>query len=133
MVDSLIKKQTIVDKEYPDTLMQIWYYYLVFKYASDEQKEELITSATHVTYNPLVLSAMVTCGKKRNSQLFKIIRDTYIRESVSNQWKKKIMFSKWWLPLFKISRYDSHNYDSFIKSRNFPEILRMFGSHSAAE
>ena len=55
--------------------------------------------------------------------------DTYVTESGSQQWKNEIMYSKWWLPLFKIFRYDSHNYCNFMKSENFPLVLRAFPLH----
>ena len=63
-------------------------------------------------------------------ELYKIIRDAYKQESGSAQWQSEIMYSKWWLPLFKISRYDSHDYDHFMKSNNFPQLLRIFPAHS---
>ncbi len=40
------------------------------------------------------------------------------------------MYSKWWLPLFKIKRYDEHNYDSFMCSNNFPNVLKVFSNHT---
>ena len=75
---------------------------------------------------------MVIPGKGKNKELFRLIRDHYIQESSSSQWKSEIMFSKWWLPLFKIARYDSHNYDQFMKSNNFPDILRQFSPHDGS-
>lgn len=33
------------------------------------------------------------------------------------------MFSKWWLPIFKIKMVDDYNYDRFLKSLLFPKVL----------
>lgn len=114
MIMSLSNKRTKVDNEYSDTLLQIWHYYLFFKYAGASQKEEVLASIGNKTYNPLVLASMVSHGKETNKVLFRMIRDTYKKESNSSQWKNEIMYSKWWLPLFKISRYDTHDYDHFM-------------------
>lgn len=123
---ALCRKQAKVDTEYPDTLLQIWHYYILFKYSSDVQKTAIISRFTQRSCNPLVAAAMVRPGKGQNKDLFRLIQNHYIQESGSSHWQAEIMFSKWWLPLFKISRYDPHDYAHFMKSCNFPDILRRF-------
>ena len=39
-------------------------------------------------------------------------------------WKRKIMYSKWWLPLYCIWLVDEHNYEQFMQSKTFPELLK---------
>ena len=65
-----------------------------------------------------------------DKELYKMIRDLYIQEAGPSQWQAGIMNSKWWLPLFKIARYDSHDYDHFMKSNNFPKLFRIFPDHT---
>lgn len=125
-LDALRRKQGKVDTEYPDIILQVWHYYVLFKYSSSAHRASMVSALAQGHCHPLVAAAMVIPGKGKNKELFRLIRDHYIQESSSSQWKSEIMFSKWWLPLFKIARYDSHNYDKFMKSNNFPDILRQF-------
>ncbi len=128
-LSALLRKQEKIDTEYPDTILQIWHHYILFKHSPNPQKAAMVSALAHGHCNPLVAAAMVVPGKGKNKELFRIIRDRYIQESGSTQWQAEIMFSKWWLPLFKIARYDSHDYDHFMKSSNFPTILRQFSPH----
>ena len=130
LIEAMRRKLSKIDAEYPDTILQIWHYYLLFRYSNDTERIKMITALKTKHFNPLVASCMVLSGKGKNKELYKIIRDAYIQESGSSQWQSEIMNSKWWLPLFKISRYDSHDYDHFIKSNNFPALLTVFSPHS---
>lgn len=130
LINALQSKQKKIDAEYPDTLLQIWHYYVLFKHSSETQKNVLIDYFSTHRCNPLVATALVRSGKETNKKLFRLIRDQYIQESGSSQWQAEIMYSKWWLPLFKIARYDPHDYDHFMKSSNFPELLKLFPLHA---
>ena len=130
LLEAMQRKQSKIDAEYPDTILQIWHCYVLFRHSNDANRSSMITSLKNKHFNPLVATAMVLPGKKQNKELYKIIRDAYKQESGSAQWQSEIMYSKWWLPLFKISRYDSHDYDHFMKSNNFPQLLRIFPAHS---
>lgn len=130
LMDSLRKKQGRINAEYPDTVFQIWQYYVLFRHSDEDNRSAMIKSLKDKTFNPLVAAAMVLPGKGKNRELYKLIRDLYIKESDSKQWQNEIMYSKWWLPLFKISRYDSHDYDHFMKSSNFPALLKSFTEHT---
>ena len=129
MLNALINKRNKIDEEYPDTLLQIWHYYVLFRHSDDAAKAQILNSIKAKKYNPLVITTMVLPGKNCNRELFVYIRDTYIEESQTEHWQQEIMYSKWWLPLFKIFRYDSHNYDHFMNSSNFPSILKVFSRH----
>ena len=131
LIEALKRKQAKIDTEYPDTILQIWHYYILFLHSSDEERNAMVSALKSQHVNPLVATAMVLPGKEKNRELYKLICDQYKQESGSTQWKKEIMNSKWWLPLFKISRYDSHDYDNLMSSENFPELLRMFQNHTA--
>lgn len=133
LLNALRRKQERIDTEYTDTLLQIWHYYILFKYSTETERAKIISSFGHKRINPLVAASMVVSGNGKNKELFNLIRDSYINESDSTQWKKEIMYSKWWLPLFKIARYDSYNYNSFMQSNNFPEVLRLFPVHQTEE
>jgi len=133
-IDNLVKalalKRNKIDNEYPDTILQIWYYHILMRHSNSHDKGRIINDLGGKLYNPLVLTTMVEFGEKRNRKLFTYIRDTYINESGSNEWKKEIIYSKWWLPLFRILRYDTYNYDGFMKSKNIPQVFKLFSMHS---
>lgn len=130
LLNALRRKQEKVDTEYPDTLLQIWHYYVLFKHSSEVQKTSLIDYFSTHRCNPLVAAALVRPGKQANKKLFRLIKDHYMHESGSSAWQAEIMYSKWWLPLFKIARYDSHDYDHFMKSSNFPGLFKLFTPHT---
>ena len=65
----------------------------------------------------------VESGEHENKQLLSIIIDQMKKESSKNNWRQKIMFSRWWLPLTKVRMEDSHNYYGFLRSTSFPEII----------
>lgn len=130
---SLRRKEAKIDAEYPDTILQIWHYYVLFRYSSDEERMKMVKSLRTKHFNPLVASTMVLPGKKKNKELYSIILEAYKAEAGETGWQSTIMNSRWWLPLFKISRYDAHNYDHFMQSSNFPTLLKMFSSHEEAE
>lgn len=132
-IAALQRKGPKIDAEYPDTILQIWHYYVLFRYSSDEARMEMVKSLRTKHFNPLVASTMVLRGKKKNKELYSIIRDAYKLEAGEAGWQATIMNSRWWLPLFKISRYDSHNYDHFMQSANFPDLLKMFLPHEETE
>ena len=133
LISALKRKQSKIDAEYPDTILQIWHYYVLFRYSSNLDRANMIASLKCKHFNPLVATCMVLSGKGTNKELYKIIRDAYKQESGSSQWQSEIMNSKWWLPLFKISKYDSHDYDHFMKSNNFPPLLKVFSTHDEEE
>ncbi|MBR2927912.1 MAG: RNA-directed DNA polymerase [Oscillospiraceae bacterium] len=129
LLEALQQKQEKIDAEYPDTLLQIWHYHVRFLRADEAARAAMIKGLKGKRFHPLVATAMVLPGKGNNKTLFGLIRDLYKQESSSTQWQSEIMNSKWWLPLFKIMRYDPHNYDSFMESTNIPELLRLFPIH----
>lgn len=133
LIAALKKKKSKIDAEYPDTIFQIWHYYILFRHSNHEDQINMIATLKDKHFNPLLAACMVLSGKGKNKELYKIIRDAYIQESGSSQWQSEIMNSKWWLPLFKISRYDSHDYDHFMKSNNFPPLLKAFSTHDEEE
>lgn len=126
LLNALQRKRFKVDAEYPDTVLQIWHYYILFRHSDDVGRAAMIAELKGTHVNPLVAAAMVLPGKGKNKELYEMIRDLYIQEAGYSQWKAGIMNSKWWLPLFKISRYDCHDYDHFMKSNNFPKLFRVF-------
>ncbi|MGM9618662.1 MAG: RNA-directed DNA polymerase [Oscillospiraceae bacterium] len=130
LLRALRNKLPKVDAEYPDTLLQVWHYDVLFRYSDGAGKSAMISGFKQKHCNPLVAAAMVQPGKERNKELFRLIRDQYKQESGSTRWQSEIMYSKWWLPLFKLARYDSHDYDHFMKSNNFPKLLRLFPAHT---
>lgn len=129
LINAMQRKQVKIDAEYPDTVLQIWHYYVLFRHSDTKKQGEMIASIGRKKLNPLIVAAMVVEGKGKNKILFQTIRDEYVNESGSTQWKAEIMYSKWWLPLFKIWRYDTYDYDHFMRSNNFLYLLKTFSLH----
>lgn len=133
LINALLRKRNKIDSEYADTLLQVWFYYLVFNYCNTKQRNDLVSSLSTQIYNPLVVASMISYGKASNKLVFKYIMNSYINESKSTNWRSEIMYSKWWVPLFKLKRYDSHNYENFMASKNFPDIYKEFSEHKKNE
>lgn len=129
-IDLLKNKTNIIDKEYEDTLVQIWHYYVLTGNLNDIEKisflEERKTEG--VIKNPIILAMFVIDGKKKNTKLFKYILDMFKKETNgASDWKQKIMYSRWWLPLYKIWLNDNHNYENFMQTSLFPKVLKDLG------
>lgn len=129
LLTTLQQKQEKIDGEYPDTLLQIWHYYIRFLHSDKIARTGMIRALKGKRFHPLIAATMVLSGNGNNKELFCLIRDLYIQETNSSQWRKEIMQSKWWLALFKIMRYDSHNYDNFMESKNIPELFKLLPKH----
>lgn len=132
-IKALSRKQDKIDSEYADTLIQIWHYYVFFKHCNNTDKTKIIDNLKERFYNPLIIACMVNYGEKTNEKLFKYIITSYQADIESSNWRDSIMYSKWWLPLFKIKRYDSYNYHSFMNSNNFNDVLKDFSKHTLNE
>ncbi len=119
------KKATLIDGEYEDTLIQIWHYFVMLKNMGEKEKKTYFKANKEKIKNPLIISMFVTKGRKQNSDVFKHIVEMFKNElgSGSSDWKHKIMYSRWWLPVYKIYLMDSHDYESFTKGSCFPKIL----------
>ena len=124
----LIKKKNKIDREYPDTLIQIWHYYVMFKHCNDKQEQMIFSDLNTGEYNPLIIASMVKYGENQNREIFEYIVSSYKAEIKSEEWEKTIMFSKWWLPLLKIKRYDKYNYYNFMNSNNFIDVFNDFSN-----
>ena len=124
LIKSLINKREKIDTEYSDTIFQIWHYFILFKYSDNAEKKSIIENLKGKKYNPLVITTMIEKGDKQNKEIFKYIKTCYIDEAGSKNWKSEIIFSKWWLPLFKIKQFDSYDYDKLMNSKHIPEILK---------
>ncbi len=125
----LQKKKEKIDAEFPDTIIQIWHYYLIFKYCDDAVKNAILDNLGNRRINPVVITCMVSLGDNLNAKIFNYIKNSYINETHSTNWQKEILFSRWWLPLFKIKRYDSFDYDGFMNSENFIDVFNDFSKH----
>ncbi len=122
LIKTLRNKTKYVNLEHSDTLMQIWHYYILSKNIPNSEFINLLVSES--IENPIIITMSVKEGEKENKKLIDyIIRKFSFEDS---EWKSHIMFSKWWLPLFKIYLVDGYNYYSFYNSKNFPRILSLF-------
>ena len=122
LIKILRNKTKYVNLEHSDTLMQIWHYYILSKNIPNNEFINLLVSES--IENPIIITMSVKEGEKENKKLIDyIIRKFSFEDS---EWKSHIMFSKWWLPLFKIYLVDGYNYYSFYNSKNFPRILSLF-------
>ncbi len=118
-----------INSVFSDTVLQIWHYYVLYTHYDDSQINNAIAHLSHNNDNPIILSLLVKDGKKENQELLSYIitkyEDSIVEETRNkNDWKKDILFSKWWLPIFLIAEKDSHNYYNWIKSNSFPKLLK---------
>lgn len=118
------KKTSLIETKYCETLFQIWHYYVLTKYMDRDNKQKLLDEYSEKgNINPIIICMFVEDGERKNAKLLDIIKKQFINESEGNDWKKKIMFSRWWLPLMKVRMVDSHNYYGLMRSDMFPEII----------
>lgn len=119
----LEKKTDMVDKKYSETLLQIWHYYVLVKYMSKIEKKKFFENHAYKLKNPIIYTFFVEEGKKTNSHIVRKIKESFLSEETNSGWKKKIIYSKWWLPLAKIRMVDCHNYEKIFDEKIFPKVL----------
>lgn len=125
-IEQLKKKSNLIDNKFSDSLLQIWHYYVIFKYDAG-YRNDIIKDIKNKELSPIVVTMLVRDGKKNNKELFSYIRETYKAEigDPSDAWKQTIMFSKWWLPIYQISLIDEHKYDNWLHTKSYPNILKL--------
>lgn len=120
----LKKKTSLIEAKYTETLFQIWHYYVITKYMDKKGREQYLSEyAKNGNVNPIILCMFVERGQKKNSKLLQIITEQMEKESAGKDWKQRIMFSRWWLPLMKVRMADPYNYFGFLQSDSFPEAI----------
>lgn len=127
LLQELKGKREFVDNHYSDTLIQIWHYYVMTQNMDESDKTQLfqtyIRDIEFTDSNPIIISHFINRGEKKNKDIWRYIRDGYKNQTKETDWKSKILFSKWWLPIFKIKMVDNYNYDRFLTSSLFPKVL----------
>lgn len=119
----LEKKMLVIDNEYSDTLLQIWHYYILTKHMSAAQKRDFWQRKESSLTHPVLLTMFVEEGYHKNAKVFQKIKQLFQKEDAGNDWKQKIMYSKWWLPLCKIRMLDGYNYEAYLQGSLFPKVL----------
>ena len=121
---NILKKKTdIVDIKYSETLLQIWHYYVLTKYMDKIEKKKMFEDTAYRLKNPIIYTFFVEEGLKENSHIVRKIKEAFRLEETNSGWKKKIIYSKWWLPLLKIRMVDRHNYEKIFENSYFPKVL----------
>lgn len=120
----ILKKKTgMVDAKYSETLLQIWHYYVLIKYMNKLEKKKFFEEHAHMLRNPIIYTFFVEVGDKENSHIVRKIKEGFLLEETNSGWKKKIIYSKWWLPLLKIRMVDLHNYERIFEKSYYPKVL----------
>ena len=123
LLKELRSKSDYIDTTYHDSVMQIWHYYVLSQYEEEAEIEELIISFKEREINPIILASFVKTGKGKNEEIFKCIKGKYSaiekKDGEKDYWKRSIMLSKWWFPLFIIYLKDEKNYSEFYNSNHF--------------
>lgn len=123
-LSKMMKKTPLIETKYVETLFQIWHYYVLTKYMDNSQRSQyLIEYSQKDNVNPIILCMFVEEGDKINTQLIRIITKKMEAESNGADWKSRIMFSKWWLPLMKVRMVDSYNYYKLFQPSYFPDVI----------
>ncbi len=120
----LNQKTGYLNERYQDTLFQIWHYYVLVRHLRQGERAACMQEYFNLGgANPIVVCWFVKDGNGQNRDLIKQIKKVFTAEAGEQNWKQQIMFSRWWLPLFKIKMVDGFNYDSFMNGTSFPEPL----------
>ena len=72
---------------------------------------------------PIIYTFFVEEGEGMNSCIVRNKKEAFQFEEKNTGWKRKIIYSKWWLPLLKIRMLDSYNYEGIFENSYFPEVL----------
>lgn len=127
LILELKNKTVLINGKYADSLLEIWHYYVLTEHVYKRQKEQLfddyIAQKGDEDANPIILCHFIDSERKTNEKVWKYIFNTYQRITQETDWKTRIMFSKWWLPIFKIRMNDGFNYQRFVNASLFPEVL----------
>lgn len=127
LILELKNKTILINGKYADSLLEIWHYYVLTEHVYKRQKEQLfddyIAQKGDEDANPIILCHFIDSGRKTNEKVWKYIFNTYQRITQETDWKTRIMFSKWWLPIFKIRMNDGFNYQRFVNASLFPAVL----------
>lgn len=119
----LIKKLPVVNRIYRDSILQIWHYYVLSKSMNQIEKKQFFENNKQYLQNPILVTMFVEKGNHMNAHIMTYIKENFLKESNTTDWKKRIMYSRWWLPLMKIRMVDVHNYENFLQTSMFPEVL----------
>lgn len=122
---TVLKKKTLwINTQYKDTLFQIWHYYVITKYLNSEEQDQWYEDyISEKDINPVILCFFVKDKENDNHKLVTTIIEQFKEDCMDKDWKSKIMFSKWWLPLLKIKMVDTYNYYKYMNSSEFPQLL----------
>ena len=128
ILNEVKSKSVWINKNFHDSLVQVWHYYLLAMYDETYDFEMLLNAFENEEINPIIVSAFVTNGKGSNKKIFEYIVRSYNEmnsfEEDSNAWMQSILFSKWWLPLCLIYQKDGKNYNSYFGSNSFNDIYK---------
>lgn len=122
--DLLIKKLSIINSIYADSILQIWHYYVLGGSMNEQEKRNFFQNYKEAIKNPILVTIFVQEGKQKNKHIMSYIKQIFREESDTTDWKKRIMYSRWWLPLIKIKMVDGHNYESLFSGSVFPNVLQ---------
>ena len=128
LLEELEEKRKFVDIHYSDSLIQIWHYYIMTENMNEMDRLSLfskyIDAFSFFNANPIIVSHFIIQGNNKNRSVVAYICRGYKEQTGEDDWKSRIMFSKWWLPIFKIKMLDSFNYQNFLGTTLFPDVLK---------
>ena len=118
ILEDFVQKNDLINDLYKDSIIQIWYYYLINKYGSDDIVSQCFDKyiKTEYTKNPLVLSTFVKKGDGKNKHIFDEIK----KEVVSNG---SLFYTKYVHTIMRIFANDKKNYENYQKS--IPAIVKI--------
>ena len=116
VVNELKTKLYLVNSACNNSVIQIWFYYLINKHSNRTTKLALLNEYDLIdsSKNPLVLATFVEDGNGCNKKLFEIIKRGIKTGSSA-------FFTKYGLTLICLYSKDKHNYYSYLKHK--PKLL----------
>ena len=77
ILNEVKSKSVWINKNFHDSLVQVWHYYLLAMYDETYDFEMLLNAFENEEINPIIVSAFVTNGKGSNKKIFEYIVRSY--------------------------------------------------------
>lgn len=130
----LIYNLTFVNKEFYETNIQIWHYYLIGKYAYNDQRnkvlKELLDKCNHEHYScdSLLILPFIKKNLDSNKDIFNHIKQTYWDEFKKNGNSKNnllgISESRWWPTILSLCNYINWYKSEYKNKKNELKKIR---------
>ena len=112
VLEELMSKLPLINEGFSDSVIQIWFYYILNKHLDNESADILLDIYCNntTTKNPIVLATFVKKGDGNNQNLFDVLNSE--TSGLSN-----LFYSSFCLTLIRLYSFDKNNYDSYLDGK----------------